>query len=49
MTDTDADRLRETGRLRAALKEIRDQSIVDLSLDPDWARRIARKALEKPE
>jgi len=31
--------------LEAALREIAEQDIVELNLDPDWPRRIARAAL----
>lgn len=36
----------EIERLRAALREIQTQDIMEIALDPDWPRRIARAALE---
>jgi hypothetical protein len=35
----------EIARLREALEEIRDQNVIEISLDSDWPRRIARYAL----
>ncbi len=36
-----------TREMVEALEEIAGQDIVELNLDPDWPRRIARAALEK--
>lgn len=44
---SDMDLLRKIGRLKAALKRIAEMSKVDISLDPDKPRRIAREALER--
>ena len=42
---TDADHLKEIGRLRAALKEIRDIDVIEIALDPNWPQRVASQAL----
>jgi len=41
----------ENARLREALEQIKDQDPVENALDPQWAARVAREALnpgEKP-
>ena len=35
----------EIERLRVALREIKEQDIVEIALDPEWPRRIAHAAL----
>ena len=42
---SDADTLKELGRLRTALKKISGLSVVDVSLDPGLPARIADKSL----
>ena len=44
---TDIDTLKKMGQLRAKLKEIADMSAIDISLDPDKPRRVAKQGLEQ--
>jgi hypothetical protein len=45
------DRMRDAGRMissyRKALNEIARQDVTEIALDPDWPRRIAKKAVEE--
>ena len=44
---SEMDQLKRVGKLTLALKRIAEMSKVDISLDPDRPRRVAKEALEQ--